>query len=153
MHELRVYGEWKWSQMICGSWCWDHSRISDTRTKPRSFPEAVCGKANQAKFRENKAQDGESAIRRGHSDCGGSLCLCVDPAKVEAILQMPCPRDAAAVQRLLGLTQYLSKFLPHLLDMTKPHTEGHGLDLGPCTAAGAGLLEEGCYKHTGATVL
>ena len=40
--------------------------------------------------------------------------LCMDPAKVQAIKEMPAPRDVAAVQRLLGLAQYLSKFLPHL---------------------------------------
>ena len=36
---------------------------------------------------------------------------------------MPFPKDVAAVQRLLGLAQFLSKFLPHLLDMTKPLRE------------------------------
>lgn len=46
--------------------------------------------------------------------------LCVDPAKVQAINEMPPPRDVAAVHCLLGLAQYLSKFLPHLSDMTKP---------------------------------
>ena len=46
--------------------------------------------------------------------------LCVDPAKVQAIKEMPTPKDVAGVQRLLGLTQYLSKFLPHLSDITKP---------------------------------
>ena len=46
--------------------------------------------------------------------------LCVDPHKVQAITEMPPPTDVAAVQRLLGLAQYLSKFLPHLSDMTKP---------------------------------
>lgn len=35
--------------------------------------------------------------------------LCVDPSKVKAILEMPPPSDVAAVQRLLGLAQYLSK--------------------------------------------
>ena len=33
---------------------------------------------------------------------------------------MPTPNNVAAVQRLLGLAQYLSKFLPHLSDITKP---------------------------------
>ena len=46
--------------------------------------------------------------------------LCVDPNKVQAILEMPPPEDIAAVQRLLGLAQYLSKFLLHLSDITKP---------------------------------
>lgn len=46
--------------------------------------------------------------------------LQVDPAKVRAVTEMPVPVDKAAVQRLLGLAQYLAKFLPHLSDITKP---------------------------------
>ena len=49
--------------------------------------------------------------------------LCVDPSKVQAIMEMPPPDDVIAVQRLLGLAQYLSKFLPHLSDITKPLRE------------------------------
>ena len=49
--------------------------------------------------------------------------LCVDPHKVQAVLEMPPPRDISAIQCLLGLTQYLSKFLPHLSDITKPLRE------------------------------
>ena len=45
--------------------------------------------------------------------------LCVDPAKVQVILEMPAPIDKAGVQRLLGMVQYLSKFLPNLADLTK----------------------------------
>ena len=44
----------------------------------------------------------------------------VDPAKVQAISEMPAPTDKLGVQRLLGLAQYLAKFLPHLSDVTKP---------------------------------
>ena len=36
---------------------------------------------------------------------------------------MPAPTDKAGVQRLLGLAQYLSKFLPRLSDITKPLRE------------------------------
>ena len=36
---------------------------------------------------------------------------------------LPTPTDKAAVQRLLGVAQYLIKFLPHLLDITKPLRE------------------------------
>ena len=46
--------------------------------------------------------------------------LCVDPSKVRAIRDMPSPTDKAGVQRLLGLVQYLSKFLPGLANTTKP---------------------------------
>ena len=49
--------------------------------------------------------------------------LCVDPAKVQAIKEMPMPTNIAAVQQLLGLAQYLSKFLPHLSDIMKPLRE------------------------------
>ena len=49
--------------------------------------------------------------------------LCVDPRKVQAIVEMPPSSDVAAVQSLLGLAQYLSKFLPHLSDITKPLRE------------------------------
>ena len=36
---------------------------------------------------------------------------------------MPFPIDVPAVQCILGLAQYLSKFLPHLSDITKPLRE------------------------------
>ena len=46
--------------------------------------------------------------------------LCVHPAKVQAIIEMSAPTDKAGVQRLLGMVQYLSKFLPNLADLTEP---------------------------------
>ena len=46
-----------------------------------------------------------------------------DPTKVDAITRMPPPTDVAGVQRLLGMAQYLAKFLPHLTDVTKPLRE------------------------------
>ena len=64
--------------------------------------------------------------------------LCMDPQKIKAIVEMPIPKDVASVQRLLGFAQYLSKFLPHLADITKAlkkvNTEGNGLDLGATSA-------------------
>ena len=57
----------------------------------------------------------------GHVATGEGLC--VDLSKVHAIIEMPPPKDVAAMQRLLGLAQYLGKFLPHLLDITKPLRE------------------------------
>ena len=49
--------------------------------------------------------------------------LQADPTKVDAITRMPPPTDVAGVQRLLGMAQYLAKFLPHLADITKPLRE------------------------------
>ena len=46
--------------------------------------------------------------------------LCVDPAKVQAIQEMSVPQSVPAVQWLLGLVQYLSKFLPLLADISQP---------------------------------
>ena len=57
----------------------------------------------------------------GHIATGEGLK--VDPAKVKAIREMPAPTDKAGVQRLLGLAQYLGKFLPHLSEVTKPLRE------------------------------
>lgn len=49
--------------------------------------------------------------------------LRADPNKVKAVNEMPRPTDVAGVQRLLGMSQYLAKFLPHLSDLTKPLRE------------------------------
>ena len=43
-----------------------------------------------------------------------------DPAKVEAILEMPPPTDVKGVKRFLGMVNYLAKFMPLLSDMTQP---------------------------------
>ena len=53
--------------------------------------------------------------------------LCVNPAKVQAIKEMPIPKDVAGVQWLLGLTQYLSFATPSrdyqpLCELTKKDT-------------------------------
>ncbi|KAJ8375051.1 hypothetical protein SKAU_G00056310 [Synaphobranchus kaupii] len=42
--------------------------------------------------------------------------LKIDPEKVHAIKQLPEPTDVKAVQRLLGMVNYLAKFFPHLSD-------------------------------------
>ena len=46
-----------------------------------------------------------------------------DRVKVKAIMEMPELKDVAGVQRFLGMVQYLSKFLPHLSDLTKPQRD------------------------------
>ena len=45
--------------------------------------------------------------------------LKADPAKVEAILDMPPPTDVKCLKRFLGMVNYLAKFLPLLSDMTE----------------------------------
>ena len=38
--------------------------------------------------------------------------LQADPNKIKAILNMPSPTDKEAVQRLLGMTNYVQRFCP-----------------------------------------
>ena len=44
----------------------------------------------------------------------------LDPSNVEAILKMERPKDVAAVRRLLGQVNYLSKFLRKLSELWEP---------------------------------
>lgn len=46
-----------------------------------------------------------------------------DPAKVEAINNMPEPVDKKGVQRFLGMCQYLSRFCPNLSESLRPLQE------------------------------
>ena len=46
--------------------------------------------------------------------------LAPDPNKVSAIINMPLPTNVKALQRLLGMVQYLAKFLPQLSAVTEP---------------------------------
>lgn len=62
--------------------------------------------------------------------------LCVDPAKLQAVAEMPRPTGVKGVQRLLGMVNYLSKFYAHLLDdcevlrqLTHKETCGSGVKL------------------------
>ena len=46
--------------------------------------------------------------------------LAPDPNKVTAIMNMPMPTNVKSLQQLLGMVQYLSKFLPQLSTITEP---------------------------------
>ena len=41
-----------------------------------------------------------------------------DPSKIEAITSMPPPEDKKGIQRLLGITNYLAKFIPNYSEKT-----------------------------------
>ena len=43
-----------------------------------------------------------------------------DPNKINAILEMQTPTDKPAVQRLLGMVNYLSEFIPNVSEMSAP---------------------------------
>ena len=44
----------------------------------------------------------------------------VDPAKVDAITKFPRPNDVPQLRRLLGMVNYVGKFVLNLADVTKP---------------------------------
>ena len=46
--------------------------------------------------------------------------LKTDPEKVRAVVDMPRPTDKAGVQRLLGMVNYVGKFIPNMSDLTSP---------------------------------
>ena len=54
----------------------------------------------------------------GHVLTGDGLKM--DPKKIEAINKMPSPTCAKDLLRILGMVQYLAKFLPRLSDLTEP---------------------------------
>lgn len=43
-----------------------------------------------------------------------------DPTKTDAVRSMPTPADKHDVQRFLGMTNYLSKFIPGYSEITAP---------------------------------
>lgn len=54
---------------------------------------------------------------------GNVLCkngLKADPLKVKAIMDMPEPKDAQGVRRLIGMVNYLAKFVNNLSSLTAP---------------------------------
>lgn len=46
--------------------------------------------------------------------------LKADPSKIQAILDMPVPKDKKALQSFLGCVNYLAKFLPRLSKVSEP---------------------------------
>lgn len=67
-------------------------------------------KLNSEKFKLRQ----EKAAYTGHLLTANGLKT--DPEKVHVIKQMPKPAGVKAVQRLLGMVNYLAKFCPHLSD-------------------------------------
>lgn len=46
--------------------------------------------------------------------------ICPEPDKIEAIMNLPPPRNIREVRSFLGMENQLSKFIQHLADKTKP---------------------------------
>ncbi|CAC5389960.1 unnamed protein product [Mytilus coruscus] len=52
-----------------------------------------------------------------------NLRLLPDPAKIQAIVEIPAPQNKEGVRRFLRLVQYLSKFIPNLSQVDAPSDE------------------------------
>ena len=62
--------------------------------------------------------------------------VCSDPDKVAAVVNMEEPMTVKELRRFLGMVNQLSKFMPHLAEMTKPErsvVEEKSVDVGPCS--------------------
>ena len=46
--------------------------------------------------------------------------LQVDPSKVSAVVNMPTPDSVAAIRRLMGMANYVSRFIPGLSGIMEP---------------------------------
>ncbi len=46
--------------------------------------------------------------------------LKADPSKIKAISEMPDPKDVPALQRFLGMVNYLGKYIPNFSDVAAP---------------------------------
>ena len=59
-----------------------------------------------------------------------------DPEKIEAIVNLPAPKNIREVRSFLGMVNQLSKFTEHLADKTKPLrdllSKKKFLDMGSC---------------------
>ena len=82
---------------------------------------AVLQGAGDNKLRLNKSK---CKIQQGEVKYHGHVFvkhgLRTDPEKIKAVAGMPRPTDKAGVQRLLGMLNYVSKFVPNMSDLTTP---------------------------------
>ena len=77
---------------------------------------AVLERCRQKGVRLNK--DKMQFKQQGHVITSDGLQA--NPDKIKAILNMPIPTDKEAIQRLLGMTNYVQRFAPGLANSTKP---------------------------------
>ncbi len=72
---------------------------------------------NNVKLNKAKSQICQPTVRfHGHKYSQNGVEI--DQVKVEAIMKMPTPENKEAVQRFLGMLNYLSKYIPNMSDKT-----------------------------------
>lgn len=83
--------------------------------------EKVLQKCRESNIKLNKSKCQIKKIRTkylGHIISGEGMYP--DPDKVEAIAKMQTPSDKQGVHRLLGLVNWLARFIPNMSDLTEP---------------------------------
>ncbi|CAI5660683.1 unnamed protein product [Oreochromis niloticus] len=99
--------------LITGQGDTDAEAVHDHDEKLRQFLTRCRQKNIKLNADKFKLKQKETTYIGHQLTCNG---LKIDPEKVRAIEQMPRPTDVKAVQRLLGMVNYLAKFCPHLSD-------------------------------------
>ena len=73
-------------------------------------------------FNSEKCKFGQTrVVYIGHTLTGDGVEP--DASKIEAIVDMPEPEDKKGVQRLLGMVNYVAKFVPNVSEKTAPLRE------------------------------
>ena len=94
---------------------------SDTEVEHDNNLRTVLNTAIQSnvKFKLSKTQLKQSSVSYyGHEL--GKDGLRPDPSKVKAIVEMPDPTDQASLKRLMGMLNFLSKFIPNKASVVSP---------------------------------
>ena len=74
------------------------------------------------RFNKEKCKCNKKEVKHvGHTF--GSNGLKPNPDWIQAILDMPVPKDRDSLRWFLGMVNYLNKFIPNLADVSKPLRE------------------------------
>ena len=78
----------------------------------------------RARERNIKFNRGKVQLRVDHVSYLGNIVTAdgfkADPDKIKAIIEMPAPQSKQDLQRLLGMVNYLSQYIPNMSEITAP---------------------------------
>lgn len=107
-------------------------------------------KENNLRLNKDKCEFSKTEIKfYGH--IFSSSGLLPDPVKVEAIHKARPPQNSSEVKSLLGMAQYVSRFIPDYATITTPpapaDTTGHALEMGARRTKSIGQAERSpCWR-------
>ena len=117
-----------------GSTFWGFTRGRDRHRRHIGMGSHQGGTQQRLKAVIQRCKDIHMTLNKEKCSFGSSKVVCLghiisadgispDPEKVKAIDQMPPPEDKKGVERLLGLLNYVAKFIPDLSSITQPIRE------------------------------